>query len=272
MNRIDEKFNELRKHQRAALMPYLPLGYPTLDVSRQLIRAAADAGADLIELGIPFSDPLADGPVIQRATQVALRNGMTLAKCLEMVRNVREEGITIPLMLMGYYNPILRYGIEAFVRAAKEAGADGLIVPDLPPEEANTLDAACRAHGLDLIFLAAPTSTPARLRKIADATRGFVYLVSVVGVTGARDQVAADLAGFVACVRAISSKPICVGFGIANAESARRVAQIADGVIVGSALVSRIGDVANAVDAAREFIDELRAAMDSQPQKLTTTP
>jgi len=264
MNRIDEKFTELREQRRTALMPYLPLGYPTLDVSRQLIRAAADAGADLIELGVPFSDPLADGPVIQHATQVALRNGMTLAKCLEMVRRAREDDVTIPLILMGYLNPILRYGIEPFVHAAKEAGADGLIIPDLPPEEAGALEAACRVHALDLIFLAAPTSTPVRLQKIADATRGFVYLVSVVGVTGARDQVAADLAEFVARVRAVTTQPVCVGFGIANAESARRVAQIADGVIVGSALASRIGDAANAVDAAREFIGELRAAIESR--------
>jgi tryptophan synthase alpha chain len=266
MNRIDEKFMELKEQKRAALMPYLPLGYPTPDVSRQLIRVLADAGADLIELGVPFSDPLADGPVIQRATNVALQNGITLAKCLEMTRTARADGVTIPLVLMGYYNPILRFGIESFVRVAKDAGADGLIVPDLPPEESGALDAACRVHDLDLVFLAAPTSTAARLQKIAEATRGFIYLVSVVGVTGARDRVAADLSEFVARVRAVTAKPVCVGFGIANAESARRVAQVADGVIVGSALVSRIGDAPRAVDAAREFIVELRAAIDSQTQ------
>jgi tryptophan synthase alpha chain len=252
----------LKTQHRAALMPYLPLGYPTLDVSAQLIHAIADSGADLIELGVPFSDPLADGPVIQRATQIALQNGMTLAKCLAMVRAARASGVTIPLTLMGYYNPLMRFGIGAFARAAKEVGVDGLIVPDLPPEEAGTLDAACCAHDLDLIFLAAPTSPLARVRKIADATRGFIYLVSVVGVTGARDQVAPDLAEFVARVRAAASKPVCVGFGIANAESAQRVAQIAEGVIVGSALVAQIGDAANAVDAAKNFVAELRTAMD----------
>jgi tryptophan synthase alpha chain len=213
-------------------------------------------------LGIPFSDPLADGPVIQRATHVALQNGMTLAKCLDMVREVRQAGVTVPLVLMGYYNPILRFGVEAGARVAQEAGANGFIVPDLPPEEASTLDAACRAHALDLIFLAAPTSTVERLRLVAEATRGFLYLVSVTGVTGARDQVAADLSEFMGRVRAITSKPVCVGFGIASAESARAVAGLADGVIVGSALVSRIGD-GSAVEAARAFLAELRAAIDA---------
>jgi tryptophan synthase alpha chain len=271
MSRIDQKFQELRKLGRAALMPYLPLGYPTLDISTRLIRAVADAGADVIELGVPFSDPLADGPVIQRATHIALQNGMTLAKGLEMVRLARAEGVSIPLVLMGYYNPILRFGVEAFARGARDAGADGVIVPDLPPEEAGALDAACRAHELDLIFLAAPTSIPARLRKIADATRGYVYLVSVVGVTGARDRVAANLEELVARVRAVTSKPVCVGFGIANAESARQVAQIADGVIVGSALVSRIGEVASAVNAAQEFTSELSSVMGRQTQSLNRT-
>ena len=263
MNRLDATFERLRARHRTALMPYLPLGYPTLDISRQLIRVAADAGAGVIELGIPFSDPLADGPVIQRATHVALQNGMTLAKCFEMVREARQAGVTVPLVLMGYYNPILRFGVEPCARAAQEAGADGFIVPDLPPEEAGALDAACCAHGLDLIFLAAPTSTAERLRIIAEATRGFVYLVSVVGVTGAREQMAADLAEFVARVRAVTTKPACVGFGIANAETARAVAGCADGVIVGSALVSRIGESGHAVSAAREFIAELRMAIDA---------
>jgi tryptophan synthase alpha chain len=263
MNRLDETFARLKTERRAALMPYLPLGYPTLDVSRQLIRTAAEAGADVIELGVPFSDPLADGPVIQRATHVALQNGMTLAKCFEMVREARQASVTVPLVLMGYYNPILRFGVEPCARAAQDAGADGFIVPDLPPEEAGALDAACRARQLDLIFLAAPTSTAERLRIIAEATRGFMYLVSVVGVTGAREQMAADLAEFVARVRAVTTKPACVGFGIANAETARAVARCADGVIVGSALVSRIGDAERAVSAAQQFIAELRAAIDA---------
>jgi len=262
MNRIDERFAQLKKQKRAALMPYLPLGFPSLELSRDLIRAVADAGADVIELGVPFSDPLADGPVVQHATQVALQNGMTLAKCLEMVRFARDAGVTIPLVLMDYYNPILQFGIEKFARAAREEGVDGLIVPDLPPEEAGAISAATRANELDLIFMAAPTSTPARLKLIGAESRGFLYLVSVTGVTGARTEMASDLGEFVARVRAVTDKPVCVGFGIANAETARTVAQIADGVIVGSALVSKIGESGNAVDAAKKFVAELREAMD----------
>ncbi len=262
MNRIDGKFSELRAAKRTALMPYLPLGYPTLAQSLDLIYAAADAGADLIELGLAFSDPLADGPVISRAMHVALQNGMTMARALEIVRAARKASVSIPLALMGYYNPILRFGVEAFVREAAAAGADGFIVPDLPPEQSGALDQACREYDLGLIFLAAPTSTPERLKIIAAATRPFVYLVSVTGVTGARAQVAGDLAGFVGRLRAITDKPLCVGFGIGSAESARRVASLADGVIVGSALVERIGQ-GDAVEAARKFIGELRAGVDT---------
>ncbi len=261
MNRIDEKFAELKTQKRAALMPYLPLGFPSIELALPLIRAIADAGADVIELGVPFSDPIADGPVIQAATQTALKNGMTLQKCIDIACEARASGITTPFVLMGYLNPILRFGVERFARAAHDAGVDGVIVPDLPPEEASALDTACRANELDLIFLAAPTSTPERLRKIAEATRGFLYLVSVTGVTGARAQMANDLGAFVARVRAVTSKPVCVGFGIANAESARQVAQMADGVIVGSALVSKIGNAEKPVDAAHDFVAELSAAL-----------
>lgn len=263
MNRLDETFARLKTENRAALMPYLPLGFPTPDVSRRLIGAAVEAGADVIELGVPFSDPLADGPVIQHATHVALQNGMTLARCFEMARQAREAGVTIPLVMMGYYNPFLRFGLEACARAARAAGVDGFIVPDVPPEEAGALDRTCRELDLDLVFLAAPTSTDDRLRLAAEATRGFLYLVSVTGVTGARGQVASDLAELVARARAATSKPIGVGFGIANAESARTVAALADGVIVGSALVSRIGAEGDAIQAARAFLSELRRAIES---------
>ncbi len=269
MNRIDETFSKVKQEGRAALMPYLPLGYPSVEVSQQLVRTAVEAGADLIELGVPFSDPLADGPVIQHATQVALQNGMTLAKCLEMAHEVRESGVTIPLTLMGYYNPILQYGVVPFAEDASSAGADGIIVPDLPPEEARELKQACEACGLHLIFLAAPTSTGERLAKIAQATSGFLYLVSLVGVTGARDALPTSLSDFVARTRAVTDKPLAIGFGIAGAESARRVAALADGVIVGSALVARIAEPATAVTQAQAFIQELRQAIDRQPQTTT---
>ncbi len=260
-NRIDAKFAELRQVSRAALMPYLPLGYPTIPTSQELIEVANEAGADILELGIPFSDPLADGPVIQSATQTALKNGMNVSICLHMVRNARANGVKTPLVLMGYYNPILHYGIERFVDQAADAGTDGLIVPDLPPEEADELERACDNCGMDLIFLAAPTSTDARLARIASATNGFLYLVSVAGVTGARGTLPTGLTDFVHRARAVTDKPLCVGFGIANAESARRVSEIADGIIVGSALVEKIGDSDSAVEKARSFIRELGTAM-----------
>ncbi len=262
MNRINETFAKLRAESRAALMPYLPLGYPTQQVSHKLIGAAAEAGADVIELGIPFSDPLADGPVIQRATQVALQNGMTVAKCLDMVRAARADGVQVPLVLMGYYNPILRFGVARIAQEAKEAGANGLIVPDLPPEEAGELKQACEANSLALVFLAAPTSTLDRLKKIADATSGFMYLVSLTGVTGARNGLPAELEEFVRRVREVTDKPLCVGFGISSGESARRVAAIADGVIVGSALVERIGDPTTALERAHDFLSDLRLSID----------
>lgn len=260
MNRIDETFNALR-NKRAALMPYLPLGYPTLDVSRELVCAAQGAGADILELGVPFSDPLADGPVIQHATQVALENGMSLQKCIAMVQDARDRGVTIPLVLMGYYNPILQYGVKKFARDAFEAGADGVIVPDLPLEEADELQRAAQAQDLHVVFMAAPTSDGERLKKIGHATRGFLYLVSITGVTGAREGLPEGIGAFVERTREVTDKPICVGFGISTVESARQVAGIADGVIVGSALVAKIGDPQNAVDQSGAFVGALRDAL-----------
>ncbi len=260
MNRIDETFRELQG-KRAALMPYLPLGFPNIQTSRELIRAAQDAGADILELGIPFSDPLADGPVIQHATQVALENGMTLKKCLDLAQDARANGVTIPLVLMGYYNPILQYDLKKFARDAFEVGADGVIVPDLPIEEADALQDAARDQDLHVVFLAAPTSSDERLKKIGKTTRGFLYLVSLTGVTGAREGLPEGIAEFVSRTRAVTNKPVCVGFGISTADNVRRVAEIADGVIVGSALVSKIGDASAAVEQARAFIRELRGAI-----------
>ena len=182
-------------------MPYFTLGYPDIPTSEAVVRAIAAAGADLIELGVPFSDPLADGPTIQHSTQVALEQGMTLARGLALTSRLRAAGVTQPLLLMGYVNPILAYGVARYVADAAAAGADGFIVPDLPPEEAGELEAACRAHGLALVFLLAPTSTPERIAAVVSHATGFVYLVSLAGVTGARDQLPPDLAAFVGRVR-----------------------------------------------------------------------
>jgi tryptophan synthase alpha chain len=241
-----------------AFMPYAVLGYPTRQGSLDVIQALVDAGADLLELGVPFSDPLADGPTIQAATQKSLENGTTLKDCLAMLAELRQRGVSTPALLMGYINPILTYGIEKFTTDAAAAGADGLIVPDLPPEEAEELEAACAAHGLALVYLLAPTSTPERIALIAKKSQGFIYLVSLTGVTGERRELPAELAGFVGRVRAQTDKPLAVGFGISTGEQVQAVGQVADGVIVGSALVKRAGE---SPDSVRALAAELWAAL-----------
>jgi tryptophan synthase alpha chain len=271
LDRIATAFAAARAEGRAALMPYFTLGYPDADTSEAVIRAIATAGADLIELGVPFSDPLADGPTIQRSTQVALEGGMTVARCLALTAHLREVGVSQALLLMGYINPIIAYGVTRFMTDAAAAGADGLIVPDLPPEEAaapcaaaGEIEAACAAHGLALVYLAAPTSTEERLATLAARTTGFLYLVSVAGVTGARDGLPPDLAAFVGRVRAVARTPIAVGFGIATPAQARAVGQLADGVIVGSALINAVTGAADPSAAAKSFVGGLRAALDTR--------
>jgi tryptophan synthase alpha chain len=245
-------------------MPYFPLGYPAPEVSVDVIEALAWGGADLIEVGLPFSDPLADGPVIQKATQVALEQGMTVAKALAGVAELRRRGVTIPLVLMGYYNPMLAYGLARLAADAAGAGADGFIVPDLPPEEAGDMEAALEGHALPLVRMLAPTTPPERAARVLAGAKGFVYLVSLTGVTGARSRVAAGLDEFVARVRAQADGrlPLCVGFGIATPEHARDVGQIADGIIVGSACVKAVGEAAEPVREAEAFARRFRTALD----------
>lgn len=254
VQRIQQAFE--RGH--TAFMPYAVLGFPTRDAGLENIRQLAAAGADLFELGIPFSDPLADGPTIQAATQTALENGTTLADCVAMTRELRADGINTPAVLMGYINPMLAYGLDQFIQDAADAGVDGFIVPDLPPEEADEFQMLCHQHDLALVFLLAPTSTPERIRLIADKSQGFIYLVSVTGVTGARDDVSSQLGAFIERVRAVTDLPLAVGFGIGNGEQARAVGDMADGVIVGSALVKRAFESPQAV---RALADELRGSL-----------
>jgi tryptophan synthase alpha chain len=261
--RIARVFENGKSANRAALIPYLTVGYPTLSASLDLAEAVVGAGADILELGIPFSDPLADGPVIQQATQVALQQGITTARCLEMARRLRMRGIMVPLVFMGYYNPILAFGEAAFCQACREVHVDGLIVPDLPPEEDAKLVGACRENGLALIYLLAPTSTPERIQLVTERSRGFVYLVSVTGVTGAREQLPSDLGGFVSRVRSVTDKPLAVGFGISTPEQTRLVAGHADGVVVGSALVRLCGGK-NGPENATTFIQSLRRGVKRQ--------
>ena len=251
-------FARTRAQGRPAFLPYYPVGYPTYDESLEAIQAMAEAGVDGFEIGMPFSDPLADGPTIQAATQVALRNGVTARRCLEAVAELRARGVRQPMLLMGYLNPLLAYGPDAFARDARAAGADGLIVPDLPPEEAGLLAPACAREGLALIFFLAPTSSDARIRQVAERARGFLYVVSVTGVTGARAALPPGLGDFLARVRAQTECPRVVGFGISGPEQARAMSGLAEGFIVGSALV-RAG--AEGMDAVRELAAQIRGAL-----------
>jgi len=263
-SRLDATFTALRARHERALVAYFTAGDPSLALTRKLVGEAARRGADVIELGIPFSDPLADGPVIQRATQRALAAGVTLPRVLELVREMRGE-VSVPLVFLTYYNPILAFGLKAFCQTSVEAGIDGVIVADLPPEESGPLRAEAMAAGLDLVHLVAPTSTPERMRKIARASEGFVYMVSLTGVTGERTALATEeLAQQLRALRAITTKPVCVGFGIGTPEQAALVGQLADGVVVGSAivrLVERHASSAELLNRVGDFIAGLKAPL-----------
>jgi len=259
LDRVKNAFHR----NRTAFMPYTVLGYPTQSMSLQVVKMLVDVGADLLELGVPFSDPLADGPTIQNATQKALENGITLDRCIRMVSDLRSDGVDIPALLMSYVNPILAYGVRKFVVDCASAGVDGFIVPDLPPEEAGGMEDACMDLGLALVYLIAPTTPPERLSLIVEKSRGFIYLVSLTGVTGTRDMLPAGLTSFVKRVRAMTDKPLAVGFGISKGEHATRVGQIADGVIVGSALVEQ---ASKSVKHVYALAKELREALDSAAQ------
>jgi tryptophan synthase alpha chain len=257
---IQNAFTRAAETQTAALMPYFPLGYPDRETSLAVIEAIAPY-SDLLELGVPFSDPLADGPTIQRSTQRALEQGTTTAGCLQMLRELRARGMATPAVLMGYYNPILAYGQEKYVTDAAEAGAQGFIVPDLPPEEADELERLAEAAGLALIHFLAPTSDTDRFELVAQRASGFVYLVSLTGVTGARTNLRADLAAFVARARAATPLPLAIGFGISTPEQAAEVGRLADGVIVGSALINAVDAAEDKATAAAQYVQGLRQAL-----------
>lgn len=262
LNRIASAMTGAGSNGRAALMPYFTLGYPTRDLSLEIIAAIAPH-SDLLELGVPFSDPLADGPTVQHSTQVSLENGTTVAGCLEMVRELRRRGITTPFILMGYVNPFLAYGLNAIARDAASAGADGFIIPDLPPEEAFDMESAAAGSGLAYVFMLAPTSNDARIHDVAARAGGFIYLVSVTGVTGARQTLQSGVSNFVERVRAHTTTPLAVGFGISTPEQAAATGRLADGVIVGSALINAVDRVEDKPAAAAAFILSLRAALDA---------
>ena len=267
MSRLGKRFAELRKAGRTALLPYITAGDPDKSASVPLMHALVAAGADALELGVPFSDPSADGPVIQAACERALASGTTLRDVLAMVKGFRERDGDTPVILMGYLNPVEAMGAEAFATAASAAGVDSVLTVDMPPEEAQPLAGLLRARGLDPIFLLAPTTSPARVKRICDVASGFVYYVSLKGVTGAAsldlEQVQKRLAG----IRRETRMPVGVGFGVNDAAAAARLACIADAVIVGSAIVSRIaehgGDAHGRLAAVSVFVGELRRAMDA---------
>ena len=289
MNRIENAFNN-----KPIFMPYFPLGYPDLDTSIDVIEALAKNGADLIEVGLSFSDPLADGPVIQQATQVALEKGITVKKSLEALKEIRSRGVEIPLVLMGYYNPMLAYGLAKFIHDAVNGGADGFIIPDLPVEEAEEFTSAlsrstrmrstdeaqlkgenrssspdftrnaqssAQREGLPLIQMLAPTTPGERMEMIARNAKGFIYLVSVTGVTGERKSISEGLVELIARVREHTSVPVCVGFGISTPEQAKEVGRMADGVIVGTACVKTIGGSERPVEAAKELAKGFKGAL-----------
>jgi len=233
-----------------------------METTLKAVMLLAENGADIIELGIPFSDPMADGATIQASSHQALLNGVTTDSCFELAVNIRKQS-DIPLVFMTYYNPVYAYGLEKFCKACAEAGVDGLIIPDLPPEEGETLEVPAQKYGIDVIYLLAPTSTEDRIKLVAEQSRGYIYMVSVTGVTGARSNISTNLEEFIARVRKEAKQPLCVGFGVSNPEQAKKIAEIADGVIVGSRIIQSIkddpslADLKNLTSGIRKAIDEV---------------
>ena len=260
-DRIAAAFAEARVQRRKALIAYVCAGDPSLQATERLVPEMAAAGADIIELGVPFSDPIADGPVIQAASQRALAQGTTLAAILELVARLRGRGLQAPLVLMGYLNPFLAMGLDAFAKRASDAQVDGLIVPDAPLEEAGSLSQLLAQRGIDLVLMAAPTTGPERLERLGAMTRGFLYFVSVTGVTGARAFLPPDLPAQLSRARAASRAPVAVGFGVSTPEQARSLGAHADAVVVGSALVRALEQSRGEPGPVAQRVRELRAAL-----------
>ena len=264
MNRITTTFQRLAQHNRKALVGYLTAGDPNPETSFEILRAACASGLDILELGVPFSDPTADGPVIQEASRRALKAGMTLTKTLELAARLRAES-DIPILLFGYYNPLFKYGLDRLAKAASAAGVDGLLVVDLPPEEAGPLKTSLQGTDIQIVFLVAPTTRPDRVQKIAQVTGGFLYLVTKAGTTGEGGLDYSAIAKHAAAVKAVSPLPVCLGFGIRDGNDAQKLAPMADGVIVGSTLVNVIGSAPAAPDLPERMaakIQDLRQGLD----------
>jgi tryptophan synthase alpha chain len=265
MSRIQGRFQALARDKRKALIPYITAGDPHPSLTVPLMRALVEAGADILELGVPFSDPMADGPVIQRAGERALKHGVGLTDVLRLVGEFRKSDQTTPIVLMGYANPLEAMGVEKFIAAAKAADIDGVIVVDYPPEECEQFAALAKKHGIDPIFLLAPTSTDKRIEQVARVGSGYLYYVSLRGITGASHIDLGDVAARIPKIRAATKLPIGVGFGIRDAESARRVAQAADAVVIGSRIIQEIeaGAADQAVSRVKAFLKPIREALDA---------
>lgn len=257
-NRLNQKIKETRRTGRKLFCVFLTFGYPSVKATGRLILSAEKSGVDVIELGFPFSDPLADGPTIQRSSEQALKKGVTIKGALDLVAGLRKKGCKVPIVFFGYLNPVFSYGEKAFARDAREAGFDGAIIPDLPPEEEKKFQVECGRKKLHLIDLVAPTTPAGRAKMLAAKSRGFIYYVSLRGVTGARRALPTDLAPRLKKLRRMTKKPVLVGFGVSTPEQARGIARIADGVIVGSAVIN---ELKKSVPAAERFIGRMSKAV-----------
>lgn len=256
MNRIDHTFRQLRETGRKALIPYIMAGDPSLERTKKYVLDLETSGADIIELGVPFSDPLADGPTIQQAAERSLNKGTTLKKVLNLVKEIRKDS-DIPLILMSYFNPIFKFGIESFVKDAVRQGVDGVIIPDLIPDEAGDFVKLAKQQGLNTIFLLAPTSTGDRIHKVSQVSSGFIYYVSITGITGSKLTTGNTMKSTLNAIRKRARQPIAVGFGISNAKEAKKIAKLADGVIIGSAIVKLIHQKKSIIN----FVKEIRTAV-----------
>lgn len=238
MNRIEKVFKKLKAQNKKAFIPYIMAGDPSIEKTKEIVLMFEECGADIVELGVPFTDPLADGPTIQRAAERALKNGVTLKKVIALVRDLRRK-TKIPLVLMTYYNPVFKYGEERFIADAKDAGVDGVIIPDLPPDEAGEFTRLAKNADVASIFLLAPTSTDERIKKVASASTGFIYYVSITGITGAQLLLDGSIEKSINGIRRITDKPVAVGFGVSTPDEAKAVAGVSDGVVIGSAIVKK---------------------------------
>jgi tryptophan synthase alpha chain len=259
MSRLESVFKQ-KNHK--ALIACVTVGYPNIEATLKVVPLLAESGCDIVELGIPFSDPMADGATIQRASFKALENGVTTSLCLDIAKKLSKK-TPIPLVFMTYFNPIYQYGLEKFCHDCVASGIDGLIVPELPPEEGDELGNLAGKSGVDLIYFLAPTSVEERIKMVANKARGFIYLVSIAGVTGARNELPPDLGKFISRVKQLAKQPVCVGFGISTPEQAARIAQTADGVIIGSKLIQLLETDDAAMTATQSFIRDTRKALDS---------